>query len=57
MAINVYRENDANLDLLKGKTIGVMGYGNQGSMRLPMFLTEFLKIQCSGGSVQAVIEG
>ena len=26
----VYYEKDANLDLLKGKTIAIIGYGNQG---------------------------
>jgi len=27
---NIYYEKDANLDLLKGKTIGVIGFGSQG---------------------------
>ena len=27
----IYYDKDANLDLLKGKTIGVIGYGSQGS--------------------------
>jgi ketol-acid reductoisomerase len=26
----IYYENDANLDLLKGKTIGIIGFGSQG---------------------------
>jgi ketol-acid reductoisomerase len=26
----IYYDSDANLDLLKGKTIGVIGYGSQG---------------------------
>jgi ketol-acid reductoisomerase len=26
----VYRDNDADLKYLKGKTVGVIGYGNQG---------------------------
>ncbi|MFH0983636.1 MAG: ketol-acid reductoisomerase [Planctomycetota bacterium] len=30
MALRIYRENDANLDVLKGRTIAVIGYGNQG---------------------------
>ena len=25
-----YHDQDANLDFLKGKTIGISGYGNQG---------------------------
>lgn len=29
--IKVYYDNDADLDLLKGKTIGIIGYGIQGS--------------------------
>ncbi len=27
---NIYYDNDANLDLLKGKTVAVIGYGSQG---------------------------
>ena len=27
---NVYYDKDANLDLLKGKTVGIIGYGSQG---------------------------
>lgn len=27
---NIYYEKDANLELLKGKTIGIVGYGSQG---------------------------
>lgn len=30
MSINVYYEKDANKDLLKGKTIAIIGYGSQG---------------------------
>lgn len=30
MAITMYYEADANLDVLKGKTVGVIGYGSQG---------------------------
>ena len=30
MALTIYRANDANRDLLKGRTIAVIGYGNQG---------------------------
>ena len=30
MALTIYREDDASLDSLKGRTIGVIGYGNQG---------------------------
>jgi ketol-acid reductoisomerase len=26
----IFREDDANLEVLKGKTIGIIGYGNQG---------------------------
>ena len=26
----VYYDKDANLDLLKGKTIGIIGFGSQG---------------------------
>ncbi len=28
--IKVYYDKDANLDILKGKKIAVMGYGSQG---------------------------
>ncbi|MBA7677146.1 Ketol-acid reductoisomerase (NADP(+)) [subsurface metagenome] len=28
--VKVYYEKDANLNLLKGKVIAVIGYGNQG---------------------------
>ena len=27
----IYREKDAKLELLKGKTIGIIGYGSQGN--------------------------
>jgi len=27
---NIYFENNANLDKIKGKKIAIMGYGNQG---------------------------
>ena len=27
---NVYYDSDANLDLLKDKTVGIIGYGSQG---------------------------
>jgi len=30
MGLTIYRESDANLDVLKDKTVGVIGYGNQG---------------------------
>ncbi len=30
MAITMYYEADTNLDVLKGKTVGVIGYGSQG---------------------------
>ena len=30
MTIKVYYDDDANLDLLKGKTIAILGYGSQG---------------------------
>lgn len=30
MSVKIYYENDANLDVLKDKTIAVIGYGNQG---------------------------
>ncbi len=30
MAIKVYYDNDADLSLLKGKTIAILGYGSQG---------------------------
>jgi ketol-acid reductoisomerase len=26
----VYYESDANLELIKGRTIGIMGFGSQG---------------------------
>jgi len=26
----IYYESDANLDLIKGRTIGIMGFGSQG---------------------------
>ena len=28
--VNVYYDKDADLDVLKGKTIGIVGYGSQG---------------------------
>ena len=28
--VNVYYDADADLDVLKGKTIGIVGYGSQG---------------------------
>ena len=28
--VKVYYDNEANLDLLKGKTVGIVGYGSQG---------------------------
>lgn len=28
--INIYFENNANLDKIKGKKIAIIGYGNQG---------------------------
>ncbi|HEY8599243.1 MAG TPA: NAD(P)-binding domain-containing protein, partial [Thermomicrobiales bacterium] len=30
MAVTIYYDNDANLDLLKGKKVAVIGYGSQG---------------------------
>ena len=30
MAMKIYRESDADLDLLRDQTVGVIGYGNQG---------------------------
>jgi ketol-acid reductoisomerase len=30
MSVKMYYENDANLDHLKGKTVGIVGYGAQG---------------------------
>jgi ketol-acid reductoisomerase len=30
MALNVYTDKDANLDLIKGKRVAVLGYGSQG---------------------------
>ena len=29
--VKVYRDEDADLNVLKGKTIAVIGFGNQGS--------------------------
>jgi ketol-acid reductoisomerase len=28
--VQMYNDNDANLDVLKGKTVAVIGYGSQG---------------------------
>ncbi len=28
--VKIYYESDANLELIKGKTIGVIGFGSQG---------------------------
>ena len=28
--VTIYREQDAKLELLKGKTIAILGYGSQG---------------------------
>ena len=30
LAVKIYSERDADLDALRGSTIGVIGYGNQG---------------------------
>ena len=30
MAVKMYYENDADLGALKGKKVGIMGYGSQG---------------------------
>ena len=30
MSAKVYYDKDANLDILKGKTIAIIGYGSQG---------------------------
>ncbi|MCQ2374075.1 MAG: ketol-acid reductoisomerase, partial [Phascolarctobacterium sp.] len=28
--VQIYYDNDANLDLLSGKTVAIIGYGSQG---------------------------
>ena len=30
MAVNIYNESDADLSVLNGKTVGIIGYGSQG---------------------------
>ncbi|MCY3692393.1 MAG: ketol-acid reductoisomerase, partial [Chloroflexi bacterium] len=30
MAVNIYTEKDADLSVLDGKTVGMIGYGSQG---------------------------
>ena len=30
MAVNIYTEKDADLSVLSGKTVGMVGYGSQG---------------------------
>jgi ketol-acid reductoisomerase len=34
MPATIYYDNDADLSVLKGKTIAILGYGSQGMPRL-----------------------
>jgi len=38
--VNIYSDKDADLSVLKGRTIAVVGYGNQGNARAQAAGTE-----------------
>ena len=46
MPAKVYYDNDADLSLLKGKTIAILGYGSQGHAQAQNLPRQRLQSDC-----------